>query len=117
MNSQHGVLMWVLFSERDIFKEREMAALSRLFGKSKREVASPSSPTDHLETTDRDDTVFVTNTNTNTPPQPRVEHLPYQLPGRQSQLPSGLQQMNINKQDAGAGWQPLAGVQFSLHSR
>ena len=96
-----------------------MAALSRLFGKSKREVASP---TDHLETTDRDDTVFVTNTNT--PPQPRVDHLPYQLPGRQSQLPSGqsptvqsLQQMNINKQDVGAGWQPLAGVKFCLHSR
>ena len=105
----------VLFSER----ETEMAALSRLFGKSKREVASP---TEHLETTDRDDTVFVTNTNTSTPPQPGVEHLPYQLPGRQSHLPSGqspvqsLQQMNIS-QDGGAGWQPLAGVKFSLHSR
>ena len=95
-----------------------MAALSRLFGKSKREVASP---TDHLETTDREDTVFVTNTPPQ--PQPRVEHLPYQLPGRQPQLHSGqspvqsLQQMNINQQDVGAGWQPLAGVKFSLHSR
>ena len=108
----------VLFSER----ETEMAALSRLFGKSKREVASP---TEHLETTDRDDTVFVTNSNTSTPPQPGVEHLPYQLPGRQ--LPGGLtgqsppvqnlQQMKISQQDVGAGWQPLAGVKFSLHSR
>ena len=89
-----------------------MAALSRLFGKSKREVAS--SPTEHLETTDREDTVFVTNTPP--PPQPRVEHLPYQLHSGQSPVQS-LQQMNINQQDAGAGWQPLAGVKFSLHSR
>ena len=105
--------MRILFSDRE--RDRDMAALSRLFGKSKREVASP---TEHLETIDKEDTVFVSNT----PPQPRVEHLPYQLPGRQSHLPSGqspvqsLQQMNIS-QDGGAGWQPLAGVKFSLHSR
>ena len=98
-----------------VFRERKMAALSRLFGKSKKEVASPTaSPTEHLETTEREDTVFVSHTST--PPQPRVEHLPYQLHSGQSPVQS-LQQMNINKQDVGAGWQPLAGVKFSLHSR
>ena len=92
---------------------QKMAALSRLFGKSKREVASP---TDHLETSEREDTVIVTNT----PPQQKVENLPYQLPQRQAGLHSGqspvqtLQQMSLSKDGA---WQPLAGVKFSLHSR
>ena len=91
-----------------------MAALSRLFGKSKREVASP---TDHLETVEKEDAVIVTNT----APQQKMENLPYQLPNRQSQHHSvhnpveSLDQMNLGKQDG--GWQPLAGVKFSLHSR
>ena len=62
-------------------------AFSRLFGKSKREVPSP---TDHLETTEKDDTVIVTQNNSLYPavrsaPNPNipgVESLPYQLPYR-----------------------------------
>ena len=60
-------------------------AFSRLFGKSKREVPSP---TDHLETTEKDDTVIVSQNNSlypavrPAPGIPAVENLPYQLPNR-----------------------------------
>ena len=57
-------------------------AFSRLFGKGKRDV---SSPTEHLETTEKDDTVIVS---TNSPMYPNirstVDNLPYQLPNRSS---------------------------------
>ena len=107
-------------------------AFSRLFGKSKREVPSP---TDNLETTEKDDTVIVNTPQSsslypavNSPGQGQglypginqaaIEGLPYQLPHRPAPAPvvsEQLQNMSI-RQDS-TGWQPLQGVQFTLNSR
>ena len=91
-------------------------AFSRLFGKGKREVPSP---TEQLETTEKDDTVVVTKTNSiypsvrAAPAVPAVESLPYQLPGRAADQ---FQTMSITTQDSNT-WQPLQGIKFTLNSR
>ena len=94
-------------------------AFSRLFGKAKREVPSP---TDHLSETEREDTVIVSGTQATSqlypavrpaPAAPDTTQLPYQLPQRAAA--EQLQQMSLAA-DSGA-WQPLQGVAFALNSR
>ena len=107
-------------------------AFSRLFGKSKREVPSP---TDNLETTEKDDTVIV-NTRSSLYPavgspgqghgqgmypginQAAIEGLPYQLPHRPAPAPVVSEQFqNMSIRQDSTGWQPLQGIQFTLNSR
>ena len=81
-------------------------ALSRLFGKSRKEVASP---TEHIETVEKEDTVIVnTASSQNRPaPAPAPAVLPYQLGG-------AVQGLSLGRQES---FHPLQGVQFSLNSR
>ena len=100
-------------------KVSQLMAFSRLFGKAKREVPSP---TDHLSETEREDTVIVSGTQATSqlypavrpaPAAPDTTQLPYQLPQRAAA--EQLQQMSLAA-DSGA-WQPLQGVAFALNSR
>ena len=93
-------------------------AFSRLFGKSKREVPSP---TENLETTEKDDTVIVSNSLYPAVNQQAVEALPYQLPSRTAPAAPAVaseqfQNMSI-RQDSTGHWTPLQGIKFTLNSR
>ena len=80
-------------------------ALSRLFGKSRKEVASP---TEHIETVEKEDTVIVNTASSQSRPTPApAPVLPYQLGG-------AVQGLSLGRQES---FHPLQGVQFSLNSR
>ena len=124
------LIMVAWFSDFRIIRNSSMA-FSRLFGKGKRDV---SSPTEHLETTEKDDTVIVNTPQSsslypavNSPGQGQgmypginqaaIEGLPYQLPHRPAPAPVSEQFQNMSIRQDSTGWQPLQGVQFTLNSR
>jgi len=83
-------------------------ALSRLFGKSRKEVASP---TEHIETVEKEDTVIVNTASSQSRPAPAPAPAPAVLP---YQLGGAVQGLSLGRQES---FHPLQGVQFSLNSR